>query len=179
MVYITISDFETFTRTTYDSDTDPTSSEVQQALDVSNAEVELLTGRTWSNGNHVEVKFYPSNRFTLRNTPVDSINSVVDKDSKAVKFEQFGDLVEIEGQVPKKLTIDYEGGPTEIPADVKMLVILYTLEKLMQGQSAGESSAESISIGSLSITKNLGASFIYNLDKNIKKYEKSVTRMVY
>jgi hypothetical protein len=104
---------------------------------------------------------------------------VVDKDGNAVKFEQYGDLVEIEGEPPKKLTIDYQGGPSEIPADVKMLVILYTLEKLMQGQSSGESSAESISIGSLSITKNLGASFIYNLDKNISKYEQRVTRRVF
>lgn len=180
MVYITISDFENYIRQTIDATTEPNTTQVQAYIDTAQNLVDRVSGRSWDNGTHTEDRFYSGQRFTLKNTPVTSITSITDGDGNAVEYELLGDLVEISQlEIPKKMTIVYEGGPTTTPENVKMLTILYTVEQLLQGSTALESNAESISIGSLSITKSIGASVVYNLDKNIAKYESSVRKLMY
>lgn len=180
MVYITISEFQTFTRQTFDTESEPTSTEVQQYIDWAEAEVDRFSGRSWGTATHIETKFYVGQRFALNNTPVSSVTSVQDLEGEDLEYTLLGDMIELKSSASqKKVTIVYEGGHTQIPIEVKKLTYLYALNSIIQAGSSQASSTESISIGALTIVEKIGANSVLNMDRDIAKYEKAIQQLMF
>jgi len=176
--YIDLAFFQSYTRTTFDATTSPTSDEVNTLISLSSQEIDELTGRTWNRVNgHVENITPNSKLVLLSKTPVLSITSVVDNNGDAVSYTiKDRDFIELDKQVDIVVTYDY--GYDNIPAAIKMLTTLYTLQKVMQGGSASNDNTESIRVGPISIKSSIGLSTIVNLSSDIKKYENRVRRLI-
>lgn len=182
MAYTDISFFQTYTRTTYNETTTPTSTEVQLFLDMAKAEIDELTGRDWEQHTAVETIHNPTDGLILlSDTPViGDVTSVVNSDGDDVAFEQIDrDFIQLSTSLPTKLVVTYEAGYVNVPTAIIMLNILYAIRAMKQSESTTAGSSSSISLGPISITNSIGTSTIIGLDSSIDTFEKRVRRFIY
>ena len=176
--YTDLAFFQAYTRTTFDNTTTPTDTEIQELINMSNAEVEELTGRRWDRvDGYVQKIDSPNELELLKMRPVLNIQSVVDANNNPVDYEIVDrDFIKLSKLVPVTITYDY--GYDTPPTAVKMLATLYTLQKVVQGGSAASDNTASITVGPISITSSLGMTSVINLDSDIKKYENRLRRLI-
>lgn len=176
--YIDLDFFQAYTRTTFDGTTDPTDVQIGMLISLASQEVDELTGRVWNRvDGHTEYIESPKSEELLSNRPILNIQSVVDEDGNPVDYTIVDrDFIKIHKNTPVTITYDY--GYDVIPAAIKMLTTLYTLQKQVQGASASQDNTESISVGPISISSGVGLSTVVNLDSDIKKYENRVRRLL-
>lgn len=176
--YIDLTYFSNYTRTVFDSNSDPSDTIVQQYIDDANQEVEDLTGRVWNRvDGHVEYIESPNQLQLLSKRPVLNIQSVVDNDGNPVPYTSVDrDFIKLSKTYP--ITVTYDYGYDSVPIAVKKLATLYTLRSMTQGGSASSDNTESISVGPISISSRIGLSTIVNLESDIKTYENRIRRLI-
>ena len=176
--YIDLAYFSSYTRTVFDSESDPTDVQMQIYIDDANQEVEDLTGRVWNRvDGYVEYIESPNELQLLSKRPVLNIQSVVDDNGDAVSYTVVDrDFIKLSKQVP--ITVTYDYGYDNVPIAIKKLATLYALRSSVQGASAGADNTESISVGPISISSGVGLSTVVNMESDIKTYENRVRRLI-
>lgn len=183
MAYTDIDEVQTFLKTTFDGTTTPTLTTVNEWITDADAEVDRLTGTTFTATSNIDV-FDLTNRtdrVLLRKFPVISLtaveyNSSTDADKEFNPTWTAFDNSRLDGDfaifdIPKIgnqiVRVTYQYGFSTTPSEVKHLATLLVVKKAISADSYAKNSTSSLSIGPLSITKNIGASTFTNIDSNI------------
>jgi len=182
--YIDLEFFQNYTQTTYDGTTTPTATFVETLIDESEDYINEETNRTWGVSTNVnELYDIPPQELLLNNYPVLSVSEIRDKNGDELTEGIDNDYV-VEGNFVRfincqaRVYIDYTSGYTTVPIKVKMLAMLLTLGKVVQGGSSSSSNSKGIKVGPISITKQLGTQTVINLDKDIKEQWRQVKRLL-
>jgi len=194
--YISLAFFESFTRTNYTTLTTPTEAEVEEYITDSEVEIDEVTGRTWGIKYNVsELYDCPKQETLLKNTPLLLTTDATD-DTDGVVIVDGDDNPLVEGidedyiidgdfivfnkrkSTPSRVYISYTSGYEDTRKDAKMLTALLTLQKIIQSGTAVQDNVESISVGSISISSQIGASSTVNIDKDTQRYWKRLRKLV-
>jgi hypothetical protein len=183
MAYTDITEVQTYLKTTFDGTTVPTSTEVTQWITDTDSEVDRLAGTTFTSTAHTEffdlVNF--NDRVILSKYPVISITSAEYNDYSLanptfnpnwVAFDNHSNndaVVIFDKQLAgeNRVKVVYNYGYTTTPSEVKHLATLLVVKKIISNDGYAKNSTSSLSIGPLSITKNVGLSRLINLDNDI------------
>lgn len=184
--YIDKTFFEDYTQQTFDNNTTPTSTFLNQLIDDSEAEINDTTGRKWDLQTYTdEIYDSPESEVLLENTPVQTVTSVKDKDGTVLTegydndYIVDGDFIVFKGKsVPERIQVTYNAGWSPVNTNVKMLATLLTIKKLKQGESYAQDNTEAITVGPISITSELSMNTVLNLDSDIDYYWKKVRRLI-
>jgi len=190
MVYTTITDVQNYLRTTFSSSTTPTDTYVNSLITDIDSEIDALTGTTWTSTANTEYfdLNQTTNRFIVSKYPLISITSVEYNDytntdptfnPNWVAFDNnrlVGDFIITDKSVSgeNKVKIVYNYGHASVPADVKKLATLMVVKQIVASDDVANSGTESLSIGSLSLTTNIGLNRMLNLDSSIEAQLKRV-----
>ena len=188
MAYTTVANVEAYLRTTFDGTTAPTDTTVSEWVADVDSEVDNLLGTSFS--SQTATQYWDvgtaTNKFLVDNYPLISITSIEYNNGSEfneswVAFDNYrknGDFIITDKTIgPHKnvaVKAVYEWGYTTVPAEVKHLATLLVVKKIVNSDDVANSGTESLSIGSLSITSNVGMSRLVNLDKDIDNIVKRV-----
>jgi hypothetical protein len=190
MTYTDINEVQTYLKTTFDTTTVPTAVEVTQWITDVDSEIDRLTGTTFTSTAHTEyfdiVNF--NDRVILSKYPVISITSAEYNDYSLdnpkfnpnwVPFNNHRNndsvvIYDIMIQGENKVKVVYNYGFTTTPSEVKHLATLMVVKKIVSNDGYAKNSTSSLSIGPLSITKNVGLSRLINLDNDINNTLKRI-----
>lgn len=185
MAYTDINEVQTFLKTTFTSSTVPSDTTVAQWITDVDSEVDNLVGTTFTSTEETEIfdlrQF--SDRVLLSKYPVISVTSAEYNNKAAggteyspvwAAFDNFRNndsLVKYDKQLQgdQMVKVVYNYGYATVPSEVKHLATLLVVKKALSSDSYAKNSTSSLSIGPLSITKNIGASTFVNIDANIKE----------
>ena len=189
MGYTTVEDIESYLRTSFDSSTTPTDTQVQQYIeDVSN-EIDEMVGTTFSVVSNVVEIFtprVPSNKFLTKRYPLLSVDKLeynngtefvpdwVEIDSSEYRVD--GDIIYTNQYYDKQIRITYSYGHNTVPTSVKELTTLLVVKKILVSADVSENEFDKVSIGPISVASNIGLSRLVNLDSTIDKLKKIVGR---
>lgn len=187
MAYTSVGDVETYLRTTFTPTTIPTITQVEQYVDDVDEQVDQILGRSWGSQTYEEIIDVPysTNKFLVKNYPLISVTSVEyntagEYDTPVwVAFEKYytnGDFIITNTPITgnRKVRLTYTAGHITISPDVRMLATLLVVQQITTGDAVANSSTSSVSIGPLSITKNIGASRLLNLKTTIREQIKRI-----
>jgi len=185
--YIDLAFFESYTRTTYDGTTTPTDTEVNLYIDMSEDEINEVTGRSWASTTYTDELYdCPNYEILLKNYPVISVTEVKNKNGD-VLTEGIDDDYIVDGDFivfnkrksnPDRVYVTYNAGYSQVRADVQLLTTLLTIQKVRQSQSANDSNSKKIKVGPITIDKELGMQTVINLDSDVEKYWKRLRRLI-
>lgn len=185
--YIDLDFFQEYTRTTYTSETTPTSSFVESLIELSEQEIDEKSGRTWDSETHTsELYDEPQRELLLKNYPVISVSSVVDGDDVTLTegidedYTVDGDFIVFNKTktVPDRVYVTYTSGYSGVRTAAQILATLLTIKKIRQSQSTKYSNTKTIKLGSITIDKSLGLQTVLTLDKDIDFYWRQLRRLV-
>jgi len=185
--YIDITLVEEYLGQTFDATTTPTSTTLNKFIDLSEQEINEVTGRNWGEETiNSETHDYPKYDILLNKYPVINVTEVKDKDGNILTegidsdYIVDGDFIVLNknNSLPLRIYVTYTAGYTNVRSDAKMLTLLLTLKKLKQSDSSQTSNTTSITVGSISLTKKLGMSTVLNLEDDIEKYYKRLRRLI-
>lgn len=180
MAYTTRANVETYLRTTFTSSTTPTLSEVESYVADVDDEVDKILGRPWGVTAYEEIINVPvkTNKFLVRDYPLVSVtgiyyNSGTEYSPTWTAFDNNyvdGDFIITDKYVAgnRMVKISYTAGHTTTHPTIEYLATLLVVKKIVSGDAVSKSGTQSLSIGSLSLTKNVGVSRLLNLDKSIQ-----------
>jgi hypothetical protein len=186
MAYTTRADVEAYLRTTFNDTDAPTASYVDDLVDEIDSEVDRLTGTTFTVQDFDEILscYMPCDRFLIAKYPVLSIDHVY-KNTGTEWVPVWTELAE--KRVLKDivyLPATYSGGSClrvtgtygfeEVPSEVRHLATLLVVKKLVSGESASSAGTSAVSIGPLSITKNVGVARLVNINQDITEAKRRV-----
>ena len=176
--YIDLAFFSSYTQRTYDSTTSPTDTQIQLLIDLANEQIDEFTGKSWGKiVGYVEHFDDPNKIELLSKTPVLKVTSVKDVNGNDISYTIVDkDFIRFDKEVELDVTYDY--GYETTPTSIKMLATLYTLEKMLQGNSSSDDNTSEIKVGPITIKNNIGLSTIVNLSKDIKRYENKIRRFI-
>lgn len=192
MAYTTRSNVETYLRTTFTSTTTPTDTQVDQYVTDVDAQVDRISGTTWSPQSETEILDLRANtnQFLVKKYPLISVTSAEYNDytntdpafnPNWVAFDNsrvLGDLVITDKHISPRqgaeVKLVYQYGHTSAIPEVEHLATLLVAKQIISGDAASKSGTNSLSIGPLTITKNTGLSRMANIDKAIEEQTKRV-----
>lgn len=189
MGYTTINDVATYLRTTFDATTTPTDTEVQQFIDDVSAEIDDFTGTTFNVVIGVVEIITPrvsTNKFLTKRYPLLSIENL--EYNGGTEFEPNwiqiptneyrvdGDIIITKKSYDKQIRVTYTYGHNTVPTSVKELATLMTVKKILGSADVSENEFDSVSIGPISVSSNVGLNRVINLDKEIDRLKKIVGR---
>jgi len=192
MTYTTITDVQNYLRTTFFTSTTPTDTYVNSLITDVDAEIDALTGSTWVSATNTEILDLniTTQKFLVSKYPLISVTSIEYNSSTDPKpafnpvWTAFpnnrivGDFiitdVTTSPRSGSEVKLVYQYGHTTVPADVKKLATLMVVKQIIASDDVSNSGTQSLSIGSLSLTTNIGVSRMINLDKNIMDLSKRV-----
>lgn len=188
MAYTTVANVEAYMRTSFDGTTSPADTTVSGWVSDVDAEIDNLLGVSFS--SQTATQYWDvgtaTNKFLVDNYPLISITSVeynngTEFSENWVAFNNYrksGDFIITDKTIgPYKdvaVKAVYEWGYTSVPPEVSHLATLLVVKKIVNSDDVANSGTESLSIGSLSITSNIGMSRLVNLDRDIDNIVKRI-----
>ena len=188
MTYTSLSNVEAYLRTTFSASTSPSITTVNEWVTDADTEVNNLTGAVFTSGTYTEYFDMPvaSDKVIVSNYPLISVSSIeyntgTEYSPTWTSFSNsrtIGDIIKFDKYVMGENYVKavYVAGYTTTPPEVEHLATLLVVKKIINSDDTSNGETESLSIGSISLTSNIGISGISNLDKNIEDYLKRVGR---
>jgi len=192
MTYTTITDVENYLRTTFSVSTTPTDTYVNSLIADVDSEIDALTGTTWTPTTNTEILDVnvATNKFLVSKYPLISLTSIEYNDytntnpafnPNWIAFDNsrtIGDFIitdkTIQSRQGQEVKIVYQYGHASVPVDVKKLATLMVVKQIIASDDVANSGTQSLSIGSLSLTTNIGLNRMLNLDNSINALLKRV-----
>jgi hypothetical protein len=185
--YIDLDFVKEYTRTNFDETTVPSADIVEEFINISEQEIDEKSGKSWGLTTHTsELYDNPRRELLLKNYPVVSVDkiSTINPDADLIEgidadYIVDGDFIVFNKNkpVPTRVYVTYDAGYEEVRGAAKMLATLLTIKKIKQSASY-KSNANNVRIGVISLTRNMGAQNMLNLDKDVDFYWKQLRRLV-
>lgn len=188
MTYTSLSNVEAYLKTTFSGSTTPSTTKVNEWITDADTEVDNLTGATFTSGTYTE--YFDLNvatdRVIVSNYPLISVSSISYNTGTEwspawtafTNYRTIGDIIKFDKYVQGNNYVKavYVAGYTTTPPEVEHLATLLVVKKIISSDDTSNGETESLSIGSISLTSNIGISRISNLDRDIDDYKRRVGR---